>query len=219
MMPFDANGQAATGYVAVPPQGSGPGVLVLHAWWGLNDDFKGVCDRLAASGFVAFAPDLYGGKLAGTVDEAQALMKQSDSAAMSAIADGALDFLRQHPATTGAAVGALGFSMGAGWAYDLSVAAPDDVAAVVVFYGAGEADFSAARAAYLGHFVVGDEYEPDEYVVPLEEALRAANLNVTFYRYDGVKHWFMEPSRPEYNAPAAELAWQRTIEFLRKQLK
>lgn len=218
MITFDADGREATGYLAVPPQGDGPGVLVLHAWWGLNPFFKDVCDRLAAEGFVALAPDLYQGKLAATIDEAEALMKQCDSAAIEAIAHGALDELRGHAVVRGDAVGAIGYSMGAGWALELSAARPDDIAAAVLFYGAGEADFSAARAAYLGHFAEADEWEPQEYVQQMEAAMRAAGREITLHIYPDVAHWFVEANRPEYNQEAAALAWQRTIAFLRGHL-
>jgi len=134
---------------------------------------------------------------------------------------GAIAYLRGHPAVTGQGVGCMGFSMGASFAYSMSRARPADVAAVVAFYGAGdaEADYSAARAAYLGHYVEHDEWEEDEYVDQLEAKLRADGREATFYRLAGLKHWFMETNRPdEYNAEAAALAWRRTVDFLHNAL-
>src|SRR5262245_66322114 len=110
MVTFDAGGRGASGYLALPQPGHGPGVLVLHAWWGLKPVFQNVCDRLAAEGFVALAPDLYQGRTAATIEEAQALLEQRDFELMQATATGALAFLRSHPAARGGAVGTLGFS-------------------------------------------------------------------------------------------------------------
>jgi carboxymethylenebutenolidase len=220
MIEYGADGRAATAYLAVPPGGAGPGVLVLHAWWGLTPFFREVCDRLAGEGFVALAPDLYGdGQTAGTVDEAEALMAASDSNQLRERALAAVDYLRAHPAVGGARLGAVGFSMGGAWSLLLSSLRPDDIAAVVVFYGSGEADFSRARAAYQGHFAADDEWEPLDGVGQMEADLRAAGRDVTFYTYPGTGHWFFEADRPEHHDPeAARLAWQRTVEFLRTSL-
>ncbi len=167
---------------------------------------------------MAFAPDLYQGRTAATIDEAEALLNQRDSEAMQAIATGALAYFRAHPAVRGDGVAALGFSMGAAWAAELASAAAADIPAVVVFYGAADADFTQARAAYLGHFAEDDQWEPIDGVRQMDADLRAAGRDVTFHFYSGVHHWFFEINRPEYNPEAAELAWQRTIEFLQKHL-
>ncbi len=224
MIAFPVGEKTAPGYLALPRGGSGPGVLVLHAWWGLNDFFKGVCDRLAQEGFVALAPDLYHGKVASTIEEAkqiQGQVEQDEQGLERAFADvnGAVTFLRQHPAVQpGQGIGCIGFSMGVWYACALSRDRPADIAAVVACYGDADpkADYSVARAAYQGHFAEQDEWVPGELVDQLEGALRTAGREVTFYRYSGVKHWFMEDNRPEYNAGAARLAWQRALEFLRR---
>jgi carboxymethylenebutenolidase len=219
MISFAAGDRNGAGYLALPDQGHGPGVLVLHAWWGLSSFFQELCDRLAAAGFVALAPDLYQGRSAATIDEAEALLKQRDFAAMQAIAEGALAYLQSHPAVRGEGLAALGFSMGAAWAAELASAAPDAIPAVVLFYGTVDADFAASRAAYLCHFAAGDEWEPDEGVRQMEAAMRAAGREVTLHVYPGAQHWFFETDRPEYNPQASKLAWQRTAEFLQKQLQ
>ena len=110
--------------------------------------------------------------------------------------------------------------MGAAWAIELATGErPDDFAAVVLFYGAGEGDFAPSRAAFLGHFAPGDEWEPDEGVAALEAAIRAAGKEVTFHRYPGAGHWFFEADRPDaYDPAAAELAWERTVAHLRRHL-
>jgi carboxymethylenebutenolidase len=208
------------GYLALPATGAGPGVVVLHAWWGLNDFFRELCDRLAAAGFVAYAPDLYGGgAVAATVEEAQRRLDEGDGAKMRAAALGAVDLLRGHPAVRGERLGAIGFSMGAAWAAVLSELRAEDIAAVVMFYGAGEADFSTARAAYQGHFAEGDPWEPEEYVRAMEQAMHAAGREVELHSYAGAGHWFFEADRPDaYHAEAAAQAWERTLAFLRAHL-
>ena len=208
-----------TPYVAVPSDGRvGPGVLVLHAWWGLNQTFRGVCDRLAEAGFVALAPDLYGdGAIATTVADAEARVGSADRAAMGARAAASLDELLAHPAVIGRQVGVIGFSLGAMWALHLSQRRPE-IAAATVFYGSMNDDYAASHAAYLGHFAPGDDWEPDEEVAAMEASIRRGGRDITAYRYPGTSHWFFEPDRPEYDAAPAELAWTRTIAFLREQL-
>ena len=206
-------------YLVLPPAGSGPGVLVLHAWWGLNPFFKSVCRRLARAGFVALAPDLYGGKLAATRGEAQILMAQTDFEQAQAVVAGSLAYLGGLPFVTGRGLGTLGFSMGAGWALWLSTSQPQEVAAVVVFYGTDLIDPTDARAAYLGHYAETDEFESVEGVNQLEFTLQSAGLETHFYTYPGTHHWFFESNQPQaYNPRAARLSWRRTIHFLREKL-
>jgi carboxymethylenebutenolidase len=220
MIEFHAGDAQVSGYLALPRRGQGPGVLVLHAWWGLNDFFRSFGDRLASAGFVAFAPDLYRGATAATIDEARELLAKRDFDYMSRAAATAVDYLRQHPAVRGSGLGAVGFSMGAAWSLVLSSAKPDDIAAVVLFYGSESVDFARARAAYLGHFAEVDEWEPLDGVRQMEADMRAAGHEVTFHIYPKVGHWFFESNRPDaYNAEAAQRAWDRTVGFLRGKLK
>ena len=190
---------------------------MLHAWWGLNDTMRAVCTRLAEAGFVAFAPDLYHGKVADTIADAEALGKALDSKHLQAKAEiaEAARFLSQRagPASRGLAV--IGFSLGAYYALDLAAADPQHISSVVIFYGTGGGDFSSSKAAYLGHFAENDEFEPQSNVDELEETLRRAGRPVTFYRYPGTGHWFFEPDRSEaYNPAAASLSWERALTFL-----
>jgi carboxymethylenebutenolidase len=215
------------GFLAVPSTGKGPGVLVLHAWWGLNDTIKAFCTRLATAGFVAFAPDLYHGKVAETIAGAETLGAALDSnhrQAQAEIAEATrvlTERAGQAEAKGRPGLAVIGFSLGAYYALDLAAAAPEQIRTVVLFYGTGGGDFSNARADYLGHFAENDEYEPQANVDQLAEALRRAGKGplgeVTFYHYPGTGHWFFEADRAQaYNPAAAELAWERTLAFLKR---
>jgi len=203
------------GFLSEPAAGTGPGVLVLHAWWGLNGTIKTFCRQLADAGFVAFAPDLYHGKVAETIPEAEVMRDALEGKQAGADLAAALQFLRERAATGDLAV--IGFSLGAYFALDLSTRAPEQIKAVVTFYGTGPNDFSQSQAAYLGHFAENDPFEPVESVAVLEQALKSAGRPATFYTYKGTGHWFCEPDRTDaYNPAAANLAWQRTLAFLQR---
>ncbi len=205
-------------YIALPEGAAGPAVLVLHAWWGLNEFFQSLCDRLAGEGFVAVAADLFGGRVAHTIPEAEALIQLEQEEPLTQILTDVLDILKTLPAVTGQGIGVIGASMGAWWALKLSVMEPERVRAVVLFYGTGAQDFTRARAAIQGHYAENDPYESAEDVNWLEEQLRAAGREVEFFRYPGTKHWFIETDRPEYDPDAAQLAWERLVAFLHSRL-
>lgn len=233
MIEFDADSSPAPGYLARPDVAAGseapgkPGVVVLHAWWGLTEPFRQVCDRLAEAGFVALAPDLYRGKTTAQVEEADALGAATDQNVERWRGDirGALRFLRQHGATTPAdgrgAFGLVGFSLGGAYALDTTVTLAEEIAAAVIFYDTYPGlDYHRAQAAYLCHFAEDDCFVPAEKVAQMERELQAAGRQATFYTYPGTKHWFFEANRPDaYDAAAAALAWERTIAFLNAQLR
>ncbi len=207
------------GFLAEPASGDPAGaVLVLHAWWGLNDAIRDLCRRLADAGYIAFAPDVYHGRLATTIAEAEALrgVFGTPEATAQAAADiaAAAHWLYERAGRPAAGLAVIGFSLGAYFALECSTALPDLISKVVVFYGTGPTEFDAARAAFLGHFAANDPYEEREYIDATRAALEAAGRPVTFYDYPDTGHWFFEPDRPEYDAPAAALAWERTLAFL-----
>jgi carboxymethylenebutenolidase len=213
MTTFESDGNTRDGYLALPESRQGRGILVLHAWWGLNEFFKQLCDRLAAEGFVAFAPDLHLGRIATTPDEAERILQERDYPATEATAVAALDFLRRHPATVNPKVGALGFSMGAAFALELSARQPDAFAAAVLFYGGTGADLAGIPTRFLAHFGETDTWEP------LEEVKKMQAPNLTMHLYPGAGHWFFEDDRPDaYDAEAAALAWERSIAFFKAEL-
>lgn len=213
---FDVDGKPANGYLALPAQSDAPGVLVLHAWWGLKPVFKNLCDRLADEGFVAFAPDLNEGRVAQTIDEAKQIMSELDGARKQAVAFEAVNFLRRRPEVRKEPLSSVGFSMGGAWSLALAEGFPEDIGKVVLFYGAGEADYTKVKAEILGHFSDVDEWEDYGYVQSMESDMRKAGVKTNFHIYPGLPHWFFEEDRPEFEPQAAELAWKRTLEFLGK---
>ncbi len=151
MKAFQADGKTFNGYLGEPLHGSGPGVVVLHAWWGLTEPFQQVCDLLAEAGFVALAPDLYQGKTTASVEEAEALAGDQDEERWRSNIAAAIQFLRQREATKAGGYGKLalvGFSLGDAYALDTSVNLSEEIAAVVVFYGSYPGpDYRRAKAA------------------------------------------------------------------------
>jgi carboxymethylenebutenolidase len=213
---FDVDGKSAKGYLALPSQPNAPGVIVLHAWWGLNPFFKRLCDSLASEGFVAFAPDLNENRVAQTIDEAKEIMSSLDGQRKNDVAMAAVDFLRSRPEVRKEPFSLIGFSMGAAWSLVLASERPEDIQKAVLFYGAGEGEFAKTRAEILGHFSDTDEWEDINYVRSMENDMRNAGMKTDFHIYPQMPHWFFEEDRPEFNPQAAELAWTRTLEFLRK---
>jgi carboxymethylenebutenolidase len=211
---LNVNGKSVNAYLA-SPGGGGPGILVLHAWWGLKPFFKQVCDQLAEQGYTAFAPDLYQGDIAKTIDEAKVFHEKHENEFMGDIVKAAKNYLVSLQPDT--PIGVMGFSMGAAWSMIVAAKEPD-VSTVVLFYGAYAPDLSQMKAKVLGHFAEVDEWEPLDGIQAVEKDIEAAGLDVTFHIYPGVAHWFMESDRPEYDPASASLAWERTIEFLKKNL-
>jgi carboxymethylenebutenolidase len=160
---FDAKGTTRQGYLALPAGGKGHGVLVLHSWWGLNEVFRNVCDRLAKEGFVAFAPDLHNGIVTAKREEAQKIVETQDLPAVSATAQGGLAYLRSHPATVGKQAGAIAFSFGGSFTVPPYEAGAFQ--AIVIFYDDWSAqNFSKSKAHFQFHFAEDDEFVPQDIV-------------------------------------------------------
>ena len=211
------------GYLAVPESGSGPGVLLLHAWWGLNDFMKDLAERLALEGFVTLAPDLYNGPTADTIEEADQLSSSANPQEVIKRAIGALDLLRAHPAVQGQTLGGVAFSFGAAYLIWLN-GLQHEPSALVLFYGGPDMALSVegfatnTNAAFLGHFAEQDEFESIDDMRELERQLQAAGKEGTFHVYPGTGHWFFEDDRQAYDPDAARLAWEWTVEFLHRHL-
>jgi carboxymethylenebutenolidase len=187
---------------------------MLHAWWGLNPCFKQLCDMLAGNGFTVLAPDLFKGSVASTVEQAQGQVDGQDAEFIGRTIHAAKERLAS---LTSGKVALVGFSFGGAWAL-VSAAEEPDIAAVVLFYSVYGVDFARVKGKVLGHFAELDQWEPLEGVRDMETDMKAAGVDTSFHIYPGASHWFVEEDRPEYDSGAAQAAWKRTIDFLRKNL-
>jgi carboxymethylenebutenolidase len=223
MIEFPSNGSTGEGYLATPEGRTGPGVVVIQEWWGLVDHIKDVCDRFAAEGFVALAPDLYHGKQVAEPDEAGKLMMALELDRAGKDMGGAVDAVAAR--SSGSGVGVVGFCMGGGLALMLGSQRSDKVHAVVSFYGAApwegaQPDYTKLTGAVLGHYAEKDGWASPEVAQQLGDTLRhAGNTDVTIHIYAGADHAFFNDTRPEvYDPEASAAAWARTIDFLRSHL-
>jgi carboxymethylenebutenolidase len=223
---FASNGSTAGGYLARPAGGTGPGLLVLQEWWGLNPQIKGVADRMAGEGFVALVPDLYHGELAGhdEMDKAGELMNSLPPDRAARDMGGAIDFLLAHEATTGDQVGVIGFCMGGMLALRITALQGNRVGAATPFYGAplgeNEPDWSGLTAAVEGHFAGQDDFFPADAVKALEEKLKEMGKDVTFIVHEGVGHAFAneENALGTHDPGTADEAMTAAIAFLKSKL-
>ncbi|MDH6709686.1 carboxymethylenebutenolidase [Kitasatospora sp. MAA19] len=216
---FPSNGRTAHGYLARPPQGVGPGLVVVQEWWGLTSHIATMADRFAAEGFTVLAPDLFGG--ATTHDSAEAARLSRELPVERAVEDlsGAVDHLLALDGVVGDAVGVVGFCMGGGFALLLAARAGDRVAAAVPFYGLPpdpDFDYRGLTAHVLGHFGELDRSIPmaavDEAAIRIGEATDV-RPEIHFYP---AGHAFMNDENPlgTYDPLQGATAWRRTLTFL-----
>ena len=222
MIEFAVNGTNARGYLATPPSGSGPGIIVLQEWWGLVPQIKSVCDRLAERGFCALAPDLYHGEMAEhtEMDKAGALMTglPPDRAAKDML--GAIDALLAHDACSSSTVGVTGFCMGGMLTLRICALAGDKISAAAPFYGAplgdDTIDWSGLTAKVEGHFAENDDFFPPEACEALAQQLRDIGKDVVFHVYPGTGHGFTNEENPmgAWDADATATAFGRALELM-----
>ncbi len=222
-MTFPSNGGQAHGYLALPPNGSGPGVIVIQEWWGLTDHIVDIANRLAAEGFVALAPDLYGGKTAHDSDEAGAMMMALPVDRAATDLGGAVDYLLGHEAVTSSKVGAVGFCMGGGFVLLLAAQQGDKIGAAVPFYGVGPAvpnSYSGITAAVQGHYAEQDGFYPVADARAQEQQIRdESGAEVQFFYYPAGHAFHNDKDlMGTYDADSAALAWRRAVEFLHTKL-
>ena len=220
---FPIAGGEAHGYLAVPPSGTGPGVLVIQEWWGLTDHIAEIADRLAAAGFVALAPDLYGGRTTHDADEAGAMMMALPVEQAAQDLGGAVHFLLGHDAVTSASVGAVGFCMGGGFVLMLAAQQAGRVTAAVPFYGVGPAvpkAYAGLTAAVQGHYGERDDFYPASDARAQEAQIRSeSGAEVEFFFYDAGHAFFNDTNAlGTYDKDDATLAWDRTTSFLRDKV-
>jgi len=222
MIEFPGGDHVDRGYLAVPPSGRGPGVIVIQEWWGLVPHISDVCDRFAAAGFTALAPDLYHGRIATEPDEAMKELMNLDIETAGRELRGALAHLLDSPSTSGHAAGVVGFCMGGGLSLFAASREPE-IAACVVYYGVGPAregiDVSGMKAAVLAHWGEQDHSYDHATIEELEMRLREGGIHIESFWYDA-DHAFFNDHRPEvYNEEAARLSWDRTLAFFREHLR
>ncbi len=206
------------------PEGSGqyPGLILIHEWWGLNDNIREFAHRFARLGYVALAVDLYNGRLAQTPNDAMQLaasVRNNLPAAFENLTK-AVDFMRRSPYVRKDRIASVGWCFGGGWSYQM---AKNDmgVGASVIYYGRfnPQDDFSRMRALILGNFGEKDSSISVDSVREFQATLKTLNGNHEIYIYPNAGHAFANSDSTNYNREAAELAWKRTITFLEKHLR
>jgi carboxymethylenebutenolidase len=223
---FASNGDTAEGYLATPAQTPAPGVIVVQEWWGLVPQIARTCDRLAAEGFVALAPDLFHGAIAEhtEMDKAAELMNTLPMDRAARDMAGGVDALLANPDVSGDSVGVIGFCMGGMLALVLAAQEGDRIGAAVAFYGAplgdDPPDWNRLTAPVLGHFAGDDAFFPADDAMALGDQLNDLGKDATFVLYPGTGHAFgnEENALGTFDAEATDEAWARSVDFLHSTL-
>ena len=219
----EIGGAALSGYLSRPADVDGPlpGLIVIHEWWGLNENIRSTADRLAGEGFVALAVDLYDGESAATPKDAMRLMQT-----LNAGADRANENLRQAnryltDSQSAPRTGSVGWCLGGRWSLRAGLLMPDELDAVVIYYGSlttDETELATLQMPILGNFADDDPIIPVEQVEAFASTLKRLGKDVDVKIYPNTKHAFSNPSGMAYQPEAAEHAWTRTLSFLRTHL-
>ena len=220
MIDYQANGEKPTGYLTRPSgEGRWPGVVVIQEWWGLEPHIKDIADRFARAGFVALAPDLYHGQVAGEPDEAMKLARGMDKPRALKEVTSAVTHLKSQSFCSGK-VGTIGYCMGGGLSL-LTACNSRDVDAAVIYYG-GNPDpidqVQNVRCAILGLYGGADGGIPPSRVAQLGEALEQHGKTYDLHIYGGAPHGFFNDTRESYRKEFSEDAWQRTLAFFADNL-
>ena len=219
---FPSNGTQAHGYLAVPESGEGPGVVVIQEWWGLTSHIVSIADRLAGEGFVALAPDLYGGSTTHDPAEAGEMMQKLPPDRAARDLAGAVGFLLGRDDVTGDRVGVIGFCMGGAFVLSLATQEGGKVAAAVAFYPVGPMpdDYAHLQADVMIHFGDGDAFIPESVTTELAEQIRAGTGKDPVIHHYPAGHAFLNDENllGTYDPEQAKTAWERTVAFLRSQL-
>ena len=219
---FPTSTGTAPGYLAVPDSGEGPATIVLQEWWGLDGHIRSICDRFAAEGFFALAPDLYRGETAAGPSEAEQKMMALSMPKAEEEMCGAAAYLSSQPGVKGPGVGSVGFCLGGGLSVWAGAMCPNIDAVVSYYYVMphGKPDFTGIKGPVLGHFGTADDFVPVEAAKALEEEIRAAGAEVEFDFYEGAGHAFFNDTDRlgTYSEADAKRSWERTVSFLRSAL-
>lgn len=216
------NGNDITGYLAKPAdsQSDAPGIIVIHEWWGLNENIRNMTDKLAGEGYAALAVDLYNGKVAESPDSAGTYAGSvNDDEAVDNLTQ-AYNYLSEQEGAQN--IGVIGWCFGGAWSLQTALAHPKKIDATVIYYGRLVTDteqLAKLEMPILGIFGEEDDGIPPEQVKKFESALNEVNVNNSIHIYEGADHAFANPSGTRYAKEAAEDAWQKTTSFFEKHLK
>ncbi len=220
----NVDGQEVRGYLARPPRGvkGAPGLIVIHEWWGLNDNVRAMADQLAGAGYVALAVDLYGGEAASDPEQARAQMQRA-MGKVAALEDNLRQAFRYLETQQGAdKIGSIGWCFGGGWSLNAALLLPGQLDAAVIYYGrlvTEPARLSALTAPILGLFGAQDQGIPVAAVHEFEAALKALGKPAEIHIYPDAGHAFANPSGTRYQREAADDAWGKTLAFLAQHLR
>jgi carboxymethylenebutenolidase len=219
------DGEPVTGWLAWPagePTADLPGLIVIHEWWGLNDNIRRTAERLAGEGYVTLAVDLYRGESGASPKDAMRLMQTLNAAGDNGRENlaGAYDYLTT---VSGASkIGAIGWCLGGRWSLQAALRLPDELDAAVIYYGNvidDKAQLETLQMPILGLFAGIDPIVPQKSVIAFRDTMKELGKDVDIHIYPDVKHAFSNPSGLAYNAEAADDAWQKATAFLEANLK
>lgn len=204
-----------TAYFVSPVDGPGPGVLLLHSWWGLTESVKRTADHLSDEGYTVLAPDLNFGPTFTDPEVAREHLARADADRLASLTLASARIARERSASPDRPIGVVGFSMGASLGLWASVRIPEAVSAVVAYYGTQSIDFAGSRSAYLVHLAATDDLVSDDDAAFMEATIALEDRPVEVVRHPDTRHFFAEESAEAYDPGAAAGAWERTLAFLR----
>lgn len=212
-----AGGKTVKASLALPSTGPAPAIVLVHEWWGLNDQIKTVAAEFAKLGYVALAVDLMDGSVATTRDAARSQMQAVNGSEATDTMKSWIDWVRAHEATTDK-IGTVGWCFGGGWSLNGSIAAPVD--ATVVYYGRVNKtaqELQSLKGPVLGHFATQDKFIDKPMVDGFEQAMSESGKPLTVHWYEA-DHAFANPTSARYDQDDAKLSWERTVAFFKQHL-
>jgi carboxymethylenebutenolidase len=201
-------------YFVSPTSGPGPGVLLLHSWWGLTPFFRRLADRLSEQGYTVLVPDLTAGETFSDAEEAREHLSDLDADRLASLTLTAARLVREKALDPNEPIAVVGFSMGASLALWASVRLPEAIGKVVAFYGVQSIDFAGSSSKYQLHLVDEDDLVSNDEAAFMQATMGIEDLDVEVYRYPDVSHFFFERDQATHDEAAARLAWERMLEFL-----
>lgn len=216
---FESEGVQVSGYLAEPEGAPAAGVVVIQEWWGLNDDIRGIADRFAAEGYVAFAPDLYHGEVSSEPDEARKLAMALERDLAAREIDAVIAWLKRERGV--AKVGVVGYCMGGGLTLATAVRPTSNVDATHVYYGGGmpsPEQLATIHVPVMGSYGAEDQGIPVEQVDQLRRTLEEHGVPNDIKVYEGAGHSFFNAG-PAHNELAAQDSWHRTLEWFGRYLQ